>query len=146
MAQYGPVASVARAFAVLVELRDSADGLGDNEVARRIAVNPSTPSRLLATLESAGLVQRDGQGPYRLGLSLVTLANRVLARLDVQVLARPVLVALVGRTGGTSPLSLPGEREGATVDSAPSRSSVGAMARLAPPARAHATAAGQVMP
>jgi DNA-binding IclR family transcriptional regulator len=145
MAQYGPVASVARALAVLDELRDSADGLGVNELARRIAVNPSTASRLLATLESAGLVQRDGQGPYRLGLSLVTLANRVLARLDVQVLARPVLVELMERTGETSTLSLPGEREAITVDSAPSRSSVVSMARLGQPSVAHATAVGKVM-
>jgi DNA-binding IclR family transcriptional regulator len=146
MAQYGPVGSVARALAVLDELRDSPDGLGVNELARRIEVNPSTASRLLATLESAGLVQRDsGQGPYRLGLALVTLANRVLARLDVQVLARPVLVELMERTGETSTLSLPGEREAITVDSAPSRSSVVSMARLGQPSVAHATAVGKVM-
>jgi DNA-binding IclR family transcriptional regulator len=145
MAQYGPVASVARALSVLDELRDSADGLGVNELARRIDVNPSTASRLLTTLESAGLVQRDGTGPYRLGLALVTLANRVLARLDVQVLARPVLVELMERTGETSTLSLPGEREAITVDSAPSRSSVVSMARLGQPSIAHATAVGKVM-
>jgi IclR family acetate operon transcriptional repressor len=145
MAQYGPVASVARALSVLDELRDSADGLGVNELARRIDVNPSTASRLLATLESGGLVQREAHGPYRLGLALVTLANRVLARLDVQVLARPVLVELMERTGETSTLSLPGEGEAITVDSAPSRSSVVSMARLGQPSIAHATAVGKVM-
>ena len=101
--QYGPVASVGRALTVLDELRDSEHGLGVNELARRIDVNPSTASRLLATLESAGLVQRDGgQAPYRLGLTLVTLANRVLARLDLQALARPVLVELMERCGRCS--------------------------------------------
>src|SRR5437660_3446255 len=100
-----PVASVARALSVLGELSDSEDGLGVNELARRIGVNASTASRLLATLESAALVQRDGSGPYRLGLGLVTLADRVLSRLDVQGLARPVLVALMERTGETATLS-----------------------------------------
>ena len=58
------------------------------------------------------MVQRDGQGPYRLGLALVTLADRVLARLDLQTLARPVLVELMERTGETTTLSLPGEQRG----------------------------------
>ncbi|MGZ6617778.1 MAG: IclR family transcriptional regulator, partial [Solirubrobacteraceae bacterium] len=146
MAQYGPVASVGRALLVLDELRDSEHGLGVNEVARRIGVNPSTASRLLATLESAGLVQRDDpQAPYRLGLALVTLANRVLARLDLQALARPVLVELMERTGETATLSLPSAREAITVDSAPSRNSVVSMARLGQPSVAHATAVGKVM-
>jgi DNA-binding IclR family transcriptional regulator len=145
MAQYGPVASVARALLILDELRDSEHGLGVNELARRIDVNASTASRLLATLESAGLVQRDGHGPYRLGLTLVTLANRVLARLDLQALARPLLVHLTDLTGETSTLSMPGEREAITVDSAPSRSSVVSMARLGQPSIAHATAVGKVM-
>jgi IclR family acetate operon transcriptional repressor len=146
-ARSGPrsVASVARALSLLDELCDSEDGLGVNELARRIDVNPSTASRLLATLESAGMVQRDGQGPYRLGLTLVTLADRVLARLDLGRLARPVLAELMERTGETATLSLPGEREAMTVDSVPSRSSVVSMARLGRPSLSHATAVGKVM-
>jgi IclR family acetate operon transcriptional repressor len=140
-----PVASVARALALLEELSESEEGLGVNELARRIGVNASTASRLLATLESAGVVQRDGQGPYRLGVALLTLAERVLSRLDLGTLARPVLVALMERTGETATLSLPGEREAITVDSVPSRSSVVSMARLGRPSVSHATAVGKVM-
>lgn len=140
-----PVASVTRALALLGELRDSEDGLGVNELARRIHVSPSTASRLLATLEGAGMVQRNGAGPYRLGLALVTLADRVLSRLDLRTLARPVLEELMERTGETATLSVPGEREAITVDSVPSRSSVVSMARLGRPSVAHATAVGKVM-
>ncbi len=140
-----PVASVARALALLEELRDSDRGLGVNELARRIGVNASTASRLLSTLETAGLVQRNGHGPYRLGLGLVSLADRVLSRLDVQTLARPLLVELMERTGETATLSLPSEREAITVDSVPSRSSVVSMAWLGRPSVAHATAVGKVM-
>jgi DNA-binding IclR family transcriptional regulator len=136
---------VARALALLDELAASETGLGVNELARRIAVNPSTASRLLATLESAGMVQRDGQGPYRLGLQLVTLGDRVLSRLDLQTLARPVLVDLMQSTGETATLSVPGEREAITVDSVPSRSGVVSMARLGRPSISHATAVGKVM-
>ncbi len=91
------------------------------------------------------MVQRDGQGPFRLGLALVTLADRVLARLDLRALARPVLVELMERTGETATLSVPGEREAITVDSVPSHSSVVSMARLGRPSVAHATAVGKVM-
>jgi IclR family acetate operon transcriptional repressor len=139
------VASVARALTLLDELRDSEHGLGVNELARRIGVNASTASRLLSTLESFGVVQRDGQGPYRLGLALVTLADRVLSRLDLQALARPILVELMEQTGETATLSLPGEREAITVDSVPSRSSVVSTARLGRPSISHATAVGKVM-
>lgn len=140
-----PVASVARAIELLEQLRDSDQDLGVNELARRIGVNASTASRLLATLESAGLVARDGQGPFRLGLGLVTLADRVLSRIDLQAQARPILVELMERTGETATLSLPSERAAITVDSVPSRSSVVSMARLGRPSIAHATAVGKVM-
>jgi DNA-binding IclR family transcriptional regulator len=139
------VTSVARALGLLEQLRDSEHGLGVNELARRIGVNPSTASRLLSTLESFGVVQRDGQGPYRLGLALVTLADRVLSRLDLQTLARPILFELMEHTGETATLSLPGEREAITVDSVPARSSVVSMARLGRPSVLHATAVGKVM-
>jgi IclR family acetate operon transcriptional repressor len=140
-----PVGSVARALAILDELLDSEQGLGVNELARRISVNASTASRLLATLETAGFVERDPPGPYRLGLKLVTLADRVLSRLDLQGLARPILVDLMERTGETATLSLPGEREAITVDTVPSRSSVVSTARLGRPSVSHATAVGKVM-
>jgi IclR family acetate operon transcriptional repressor len=143
-----PVASVARALRLLEELRDAEHGLGVNELARRIGVNPSSSSRLLATLEASGFVQRDETlptRPFRLGLALVTLADRVLSRLDLQTLARPLLVELMERTGETATLSLPGEREAITVDSVPSRQSVVSMARLGRPSVSHATAVGKVM-
>jgi DNA-binding IclR family transcriptional regulator len=141
------IASVGRAVALLDELRDSEEELGVNELARRISVNASTASRLLATLEAAGLVQR-GEGPnrpYGLGLGLVTLADRVLARLDLRALARPLLARLMEGTGETATLSVPGEKEAITVDFVPSQASVVSMARLGRPSVAHATAVGKVM-
>jgi DNA-binding IclR family transcriptional regulator len=140
------VGSVARAVALLDTLAASESGLGVNELARRIGVNASTASRLLATLQESGLVSRDaGSGPYRLGLRLVTLADRVLAQQDVRTLARPLLVRLVDDTGETATLSLPGDQAAITVDFVPSPSSVVSMARVGRPSVPHATAAGKVM-
>jgi DNA-binding IclR family transcriptional regulator len=140
------VAAVARATAVLDELAGDPGELGTNELARRIGVNPSTASRLLATLEAARLVEQvPANGRYRLGLRLLELGNAALGRLDLRALARPHLEALVGETGETTTLSVPGERDAVTVDFAQSSSSVQSVARLGRPSVAHATAAGKVL-
>jgi DNA-binding IclR family transcriptional regulator len=111
-----------------------------------IGVNPSSASRLLATLEAGGLVERDANGgPYRLGLHLVALADRVLSRLDVRELARPQLRALVEETGETATLSVADGDQAVTVDFVPGESSVVSMARLGRPSIGHATAAGKVL-
>jgi IclR family acetate operon transcriptional repressor len=140
-----PVGSVARAIALLDAVAESDGGARVNELARRIGVNPSTASRLLSTLEAGGLVERTPQGPYRLGLKLVALSDRVLAQLDVRERARPWLTWLVQETGETATLSVPGGGEAITVDFVPSPSSVASLARLGRPSVAHATAAGKVM-
>src|SRR3954466_10549065 len=157
-----PVASVARALALLDELGGAPDGLGVNELARRIGVNASTASRLLATLEAGRMVERapggppraggGGRrappppgGPDRLGLRLGGLADGVLARLDVRDLARPRLRALVDATGETATLSGPGAAEAVTVDFVAAESSVMSVARLGRPSVGHATAAGKVV-
>jgi DNA-binding IclR family transcriptional regulator len=139
------VGSVARAVALLDALAESEAGLGVNELARRIGVNASTASRLLGTLQDAGLVERAGTGPYRLGLRLVALSDRVLAQLDVRERARPLLARLVAETGETATLSVPGAAEAITVDFVPAASSVISMARVGRPSVPHATAAGKVM-
>jgi DNA-binding IclR family transcriptional regulator len=138
-----PVGSVARAVALLDALAEGPAGV--NALARRIEVNPSSASRMLATLERGGLVEREPGGPYRLGLHLVALADRVLAQLDVRDVARPQLRALVERTGETATLSAPGGGEAVTVDFVAGESSVVSMARLGRPSVGHATAVGKVL-
>jgi DNA-binding IclR family transcriptional regulator len=146
MARNGrPVAAVARAAAALDHLA-AHEELGTNELARRIGVNPSTASRLLATLEAARLVEHvPASGRYRLGLRLLELGNAALARLDVREVARPHLEAVVEETGETATLSVAGERDAVTVDFVQSGSSVQSVARLGRPSVAHATAAGKVL-
>jgi IclR family acetate operon transcriptional repressor len=138
------VGSVARAIALLDALAESDTELGVSELARRIGVNASTASRLLATLESSGLVERSAGGPYRLGLRLVALSDRVLGQLDVRQLARPLLARLAQQTAETATLSVPSGGDPITVDFVPSGSSVVSMARIGRPSVLHATAAGKV--
>jgi DNA-binding IclR family transcriptional regulator len=140
------VAAVERAVAVLDALADAGGELGTNELSRRAGVNASTVSRLLATLVSAGLVDRVADtGRYRLGLRLLALGNVVLAGLDRRALARPHLEALVAETGETATLSVPGDPDPVTVDFVQSPSSVQSVARVGRPSVVHATATGKVM-
>jgi len=120
-------------------------GLGVNEVARQIGVNASTTSRLLATLEQGGILQREPRGPYRLGLRLVALADAVLDGLDIRDLGRPVLRSLVDDTGETATLSVPGAGEAVTIDFIAGDASVVGVARLGRRSVGHATATGKVV-
>lgn len=141
-----PVAAVERAVAVLEALADAEVDLGTNEIARRTGINPSSVSRLLATLSRSEMVaQRPETGRYQLGLRMVRFGTAVLSRLDLRDVARPFLQALAHETGETATLSVSGGGEALTVDHVQSRSSVQSVARLGRPSVAHATAVGKVM-
>jgi DNA-binding IclR family transcriptional regulator len=106
----GLVQSVDRALTVLQFL--ARDGqLGITDIAARLGVHKSTAFRLVATLESHGLVEQDsGRGKYRLGAGLVRLAGASTARLDLVQESRPVcsrLAATVGETVNIAVLSGP---------------------------------------
>ncbi len=140
------IASVARALAVLDALAESGAELGTNDIARRTRINPSTVSRLLATLVDSGLIEHvQATGRYRLGLRLVQLGNAVVERLDLRDLARGPLEALVAVTAETATLSAPGEGVAITIDFVPGPSSVQGVAQIGRPSIAHATATGKVM-
>ncbi len=140
------VDAVTRALSVLDALSDGRDELGTNEIARRTGINPSTVSRLLATLAAARLVEHVAEtGRYRLGLRLVELGNAVLERLDLRQIARPHLEALVAVTRETPTLSVPGGDHAITIDFVAGPHSVQSVAQIGRPSAAHATATGKVM-
>ncbi len=141
-----PVAAVARAATLLDLLAASPEGLGTNELARQLGVNPSNASRLLGTLRAAGLVDRTAaDGPWRLGLHLVALADHALSALDVRELARPAMRRLAAETGETVTLSVSAGAESVTVEFVPGAGSIVSVAQLGRPSVAHATATGKVM-
>jgi len=139
------VGSVARATALLDALAREPQGAGVGALARTIGVEASTASRLLATLEDAGLVRRTGRGPYRLGLRLLALADAVSAGLEVRDAAAPVLRDLVAATGETATLSVPAADGPVTVDFVSGPGDVVTRARLGRPSVPHATAVGKVL-
>ncbi len=132
-------------MAVLHSLGDAPGDLGNNEIARRTGINPSTVSRLLATLAQGEMVSRTpDSGRFRLGPRLVELGNAALARVDMRQLGRPHLVALTKATGETATLSIPYGEATITVDFVQSPSSVRSVAEVGRPSVTHATAIGKV--
>ena len=59
----------------------------------------ATAHRLAVALEQHGLVRRDAEGRFELGLGLVSLGKTASERLPVAAAARPVMEALRDRTG-----------------------------------------------
>jgi DNA-binding IclR family transcriptional regulator len=99
------VQSIERAFSVLRCLSGGAAGVTD--VAERVNLPKSTVSRLLATLESLGVVeQSQSGGPYRLGAQLIEIAAATLPGRSLAAAARPHLVELTRLSGEASSVSM----------------------------------------
>src|SRR5262245_6335448 len=70
-----------------------------SDVRRRTELPRATAHRLLGALEHHGLMRRDGDGRYALGLGLIALGSAAADGFPLADLARPVLVDLRDRTG-----------------------------------------------
>lgn len=114
------VQSVARAAAVLHALGEL-DGTGAvRDLAAATRLPAPTVSRLLATLERAGLVERLADGRYALGLALVALAARVGPVERLRRAGADPLAALRDATGETASLLVRSGDEALYVDQAES--------------------------
>jgi len=99
-AETGSNQSVERALGVLRSLAGGPPELRVSDVAKATGLGVSTTSRLLATLESAGLVDRDPiTGLYRLGLDVVSLSTAVLNNHPVHREARQLSQNLAAELG-----------------------------------------------
>ncbi len=99
------VQSVERAFKILDALRVGPASL--SELARNVALPISTTSRLLATLEEVGAVERlDNVSLYRIGPGIVTMASGVDASRSLSALARQELRMLAAEAGEAVGLSV----------------------------------------
>jgi IclR family transcriptional regulator, acetate operon repressor len=101
------IQSVQRATRLLKAFDSGPAELGVMELSRRVDLHKSTVSRLLATLESEGLIERVPEtDKYRLGFMLMRLAGQVTHFGDVREAARPMLVELTERSRETVHLAV----------------------------------------
>lgn len=69
-------------------------------------LHPSTAFRILGALANVGLVERDTQGRYRLGGTIVRLAQKVRHVADIREEALPIMETLRDQVGETVNLSI----------------------------------------
>jgi DNA-binding IclR family transcriptional regulator len=99
--------SVERALGLLTCFDDAHPRLRVSDLARTLDLSQSTVSRLLATMESLGFVERDPRtGLYGLGLQLVTLAGIALNQLEVRRQAVGELAAVAADLGLAANLAI----------------------------------------
>src|SRR5918999_2872058 len=94
--------SVKRAFG-LIDLIEAAEPRGATlaDVSAAVPMAKSSVLRYLTTLVDVGVLRRDGQGNFRLGLRLVELAGGLLDNDDPRNVAGPPLHDLLGAGRGT---------------------------------------------
>lgn len=81
--------------------------LGVAELSRQVHLHKSTVSRLLATLQRTGLVERSvGSEKYHLGNEIVRLASHAPQVMDLRTAARPFLDDLAARSQETVHLAV----------------------------------------
>jgi DNA-binding IclR family transcriptional regulator len=139
------VQSVDRALTILETLARSGEA-GVTDLAAALDVHKSTAFRLVATLESHGLVEQiDGRGKYRLGIGLLRLAGATTARLDVVQEARPISRKLAADTGETVNVSVLADRSALYLDQVAGSSALQSHNWVGQHIPLHATANGKVL-
>lgn len=114
----GFVSSLLRGLAILDSFADAETGhvVGVADIARRLAVSKSSASRLAATLEAAGYLERVSEGRYRLGHRVRLLGRLAAGASDIRAVARPTMEWVVESCGETVHLGTLDGVEATTVD------------------------------
>ena len=95
--------SIERTFAILRALAHGQERAGISEIARRADLPKSTTSRILASLETLGMIERLGDR-YGLGASLAALTTAAAPVGSLREMARPELVELADLLGENASL------------------------------------------
>lgn len=141
----GGIQSVRRAAALLRALAGD-EAVGVSDLGRRTGLHKSTASRLLATLEREGLVEREpGSERYRLGFEIARLAGLVSHFGDLRAAARPVLLELAAAARETVHLALREGDEAVNIEQVAGPHILGAASWLGRRTPLHCVANGKVL-
>ncbi|WP_427918917.1 IclR family transcriptional regulator [Streptomyces sp. cg40] len=138
------VQSVDRAVSILQVLATRGPS-GVTEIAEELGIHKSTVFRLLATLESRGLVEQDSErGRYRIGYTMVELAAGASKVNDLSLLSRPVCQELAAAVGDTVNVAIHDGHDVITIDQAIGAAAIKSVDWVGRRAPLHATAAGKL--
>lgn len=111
------VFALRRGLSVLDAFSGHHGDLGVNEIARIVGMHKSTVSRLCATLENGGYLERDpSTNRFRLGARIYQLAGSASPTTDVRLVARPIMLELVETSRETATLGVREGKDIVTID------------------------------
>lgn len=111
------VFALRRGLNILDAFSGERSDLGVNEIARSVGMHKSTVSRLCATLENAGYLERDPiTNRFHLGARIFQLAGSGTPTRDVRLVARPVMLELVETARETATLGMRDNLDIVTID------------------------------
>lgn len=140
------IQSVQRAAAILRSFTQADSELSVTGLSKQLGWHKSTVSRLLATLEQEGFVERNPEtGKYHLGLALVTLAGIVLDRIDLGQVAQPYLIRLAELTQETVNIVVLSGDECMNIGGAASPRPIQYVGRIGRRTPVYCTSAGKVL-
>jgi DNA-binding IclR family transcriptional regulator len=141
----GGIQVIERMMALLDALSRSETTANLKQLALETNLHPSTAHRILGAMTSAGFVERQGAGAYRLGIRLLELGNLVRSRLDIRAAALPAMETLHQKLGESVNLGVRRGDEIVYVERTSSgRSTVRAVHLVGARAPLHVTAVGKL--
>jgi DNA-binding IclR family transcriptional regulator len=139
------VQSVDRALSVL-EILAARREAGVTEIAAELGVHKSTAFRLVAALESRGLVEQvAGRGKYRLGFGIVRLAGATVAQLDLAQESRKSSEELAADLGETVNVAVLDQDRAVNISQVRGPSAIGHHNWVGQGTPLHATSSGKVL-
>src|SRR6202789_3956044 len=137
------VQALDRAFAVLDLLGESDTPLGLAQVASSLQLHKSTAHRFLMVLERHHMVERTGNGKFRLGLRLFDFGNKAIEQFDLRDRAQPHLRRLVTETEETAHLCILEQAHVIYIDKIEPARSVRMITRVGSSNPVHCTSGGK---
>ncbi|MDI3406408.1 IclR family transcriptional regulator [Streptomyces cavernicola] len=136
--------SVDRAVSILQVLAAQGPS-GVTDIAEALEIHKSTVFRLLATLESRGLVEQASErGRYRIGGTVVELAGGATKGSDLSLLSRPICQELAAEVGETVNVAVHDGEAVVSVDQVIGNAAITSIDWVGKRTPVHATSAGKV--
>jgi IclR family acetate operon transcriptional repressor len=140
------VQSLVRALALLNVLAGRDRGLGLSEVAKEVGLAVSTAHRLLTTLQQEGYAHFDEErGGWHIGVQAFVVGSAFLRSRELTAIARPVMHALMEKSGETVNLAVEDRGEAIYVAQVECRKMMRAIARPGGRTLMHASGVGKAL-
>lgn len=142
---YPGAQAVSRAIALLKAFDDAHAEWSLADLSDYVKLNRATTHRLLAALESEGLIHRNAAGQYRLGHELIALGGCAMRASELRNAGRPELETLARETGETAVLEVLSKRHTLIIDEVSNRDPLGISQDIGARLPLHATSTGKLL-